>query len=140
MLCSTKTIRFFFLEYAFRSVSFQFFLIVFVDPFVCYAKLGTVTGTYNFVNVFLKLFLCFFLVSWSFSSKVFLNIWLSSSTQICRCWWSVFWLCSSLAPKNAQTGPSIPFPAEVLVLVSHLSMHSVKMCMTFWNSKEHAPG
>ena len=40
--------------------------------------------------------------------------------------------------KNATTVPSIPFPLDDCVFVSHLSMHSVNICMILWNSNEQA--
>ncbi len=52
----------------------------------------------------------------------------------------VFWPCSSSEPTNDRTVPSIPFPVEVLVLVSYLSICLVNICITLWNSREHAPG
>ncbi len=99
---------FFLFEYTFRNTSFQCFLILFTNAFVCDAKLGSITCTYNIVNVLLKS-LSSFIPCYSLSNRAFLNVWLISSTQICQCWWSVFWPCSSSAPANARTVPSIPF-------------------------------
>jgi hypothetical protein len=87
-----------------------------------------------------KVCLALFLISWSLSNRAFLNVWLISSTQMCQCQWSVFLPCFSSAPANACTVPNFPFPVEVLVLVSHLSIFSVNICITLWNSRDHAPG
>ncbi len=54
-----KSIRFFLFEYTFKNISFQCFLILFTNAFVCDAKLGSITCTYNIVNVLLKSFSSF---------------------------------------------------------------------------------
>ncbi len=86
-------------------------------------------------NFFLAL--CFILTFlWN---NEFLSVWLNSLTQICQCQCSVLQPCSSSAPASANTVPNIPFPFDVLVLISHFNKHSVNICMTLWNSREHAP-
>ncbi len=80
------------------------------------------------------------LTSMSSWNKQFLSIWSISSTHICQWRWNVFLPCSSSAAENANTLQIIPFPSEVCFLLSPLSMQSVIICMTLWNSREHAPG
>ncbi len=74
--------------------------------------------------------------SWN---KQFHTVWFISVTHICQWWWSVFLPCFSSAAEKATTVPSIPFLLVVFFLTSHCSMHSIRICMTFWNSREHAP-
>ncbi len=63
-----------------------------------------------------------------------------SLTHICQWQWRVFLPCSSSAAKKANNVPSIPFPFEVFFLMSQRSMHSIRICITLWNSREQAPG
>ncbi len=86
-------------------------------------------------NVFLALSLIV-LSSWN---KQFFTVWFISLTHICQWQWSVFLPCSLSAAEKATTVPSIPFPFVVFFVTSHYSIHSIRICMTLWNSREHAP-
>ena len=88
----------------------------------------------------IKVSLASSLVLLSLWNKQSLIFWSISFTHICQCQWRVLRPCSSSAPANAITVPNMPFPLDDCVLVSHFSKHSVNICMTFWNSKEQAPG
>ena len=88
----------------------------------------------------IKVSLASSLVLSSLWNKQSLIFWSISFTHICQCRWRVLRPCSLSAPANAITVPNMPFPLDDCVLVSHLSKHSVNICMTFWNSNEQAPG
>ncbi len=140
--CTSKINFFFFFEQVVGNVNFQFLISILVDTSVWDIQIWTIICTYDIVNVFEKSVSCFkscfdVLVKQAIPSLIF---WSISFTHICQCQWRVLRPCSSSAPANAVTVPNMPFPLYVCVLVSHLSKHSVNICMTLWNSKEQAPG
>ncbi len=87
-----------------------------------------------------KVLLAMSLAVWSSWNKQFCSVSSISLTHICQWRWRVFPPCSSSAARKANTVPNIPFPFEVFFLMSQRSMHSTTICITLWNSREHAPG
>ena len=69
-----------------------------------------------------------------------LNDWSNSETQSWMCLCSVFRPCSSSAGANATVVPNIPGPFDFWFLMSHWNNGSMIIFITFWYSKEQAPG